>query len=80
MPQYHLHLHNAHIDASDEEGHDLPDLDAARARATAGIREFLGHEARTGKIDFRGQVDITDHKNQLLETVQFKDVLTIIGL
>lgn len=80
MPNYHLHLHNAHIDASDEEGHDLPDLDAARTKALAGIWDFLGHEAMNGKIDFRGQVDIADESGQVLETVHFKDAFTILGL
>lgn len=78
MPNYHLHLHNAHVDASDEEGHDLPDLKAARTKALAGIRDFIGHEAMTGKIDLRGQVDIADEAGEILETVHFKDAFTII--
>lgn len=80
MPNYHLHLHNAHVDASDEEGHDLPDLEAARAKALAGIRGFLGHEAMSGKLDFRGQVDIADEGGRVLEIVHFKEAFTIIGL
>jgi hypothetical protein len=80
MPNYHLHLHNAHVDASDEEGHDLPDLYAAKAKALDGIREFLGHEAMSGKLDFRGRVDIADEGGRVLETVHFKEAFTIIGL
>jgi hypothetical protein len=75
-----LHLHNAHIDANDEEGHCLPDLEAARECAMKGIRGFLGHEAMEGRLDIRGQIDITDEDGQLLETVRFRDALTIIGL
>ena len=80
MPNYHLHLHNAHVDASDEEGHDLPDLEAAKAKALDGIRDFLGHEAMSGKLDFRGQVDIADEGGRVLETIHFKEAFTIIGL
>ncbi|TPG42681.1 hypothetical protein EAH79_02065 [Sphingomonas koreensis] len=80
MPHYHLHLHNAHVDASDEEGHDLPDLKAARARAIDGIRAFIAHEARAGKLDFRGHIDITDHNGEILDTVTFREAFTIIGL
>ena len=80
MPVFHLHLHNAHVDASDEQGHDLPDLDAAKAEALAGIRDFLGHEAKTGTLDFRGQVDIADEAGPILETIASKDAFTFKGL
>ncbi len=80
MPIFHLHLHNCHIDASDEEGHDLPDLHTARERAMEGIRDFLGHEALNGKLDFRGQVDIATECGQILDTVRFAEAFTIVGL
>lgn len=80
MPHYHLHLHNAHVDAIDEEGHDLADLKAARACAIDGIRGFLAHEAMDGKLDFRGHIDITDANDQILETVRFVEAFTILGL
>jgi hypothetical protein len=60
MPTFHFHLHNVHVQASDREGIELADLDAARAQALEGIRNFLGHEAMTGTLDLRGQVDIAD--------------------
>ena len=78
MPIYHLHLHNAITVALDEEGHDLPDIEAAVAHAVAGIRGLLGHEAIRGKIDLRGQIDITDEHGAVLRTVQFKDAVEII--
>jgi hypothetical protein len=80
MPRYHLHLHDAHVDASDQEGHYLPSLEAARAKALDGIRELLGHEAMTGKLDFRGQIDVADEGGQVLETIYFKEAFEIIGL
>jgi hypothetical protein len=79
MPKYYLHLHNTHVDASDEEGHDFPNLEAAKAKATAGIQGFLGHEAMSGKLDFRGRVDILNESGEVVDTVHFKDALTIIG-
>ena len=80
MPNFHLHLHNAHVDASDEEGHELDDLAAAEAKAIQGIRGFLGNEALDGKIDFRGQVDIADDAGTVLKTVHFREAFTILGL
>ena len=80
MSRFHLHLHNAHVEASDEEGLDLPDLETARARAIAGIRDFIGHEAMKGELDFRGQVDITDETDAILATIRFVEAFTIRGL
>lgn len=80
MPHYYLHLHNAHVDAVDEEGHDLANPEAARARAIDGIRDFLAHEAMRGKLDFRGHIDVADENGLILETVMFKDAFNILGL
>ena len=78
MPHYHLNLHNAHVEASDEEGHDLVDLAAARAMAVSGIRDFLGHEVMSGKMDLRGQIDIVDDGGVILLTVRFEEAVEII--
>ncbi len=80
MPIYHLHLQNSHIEADDIEGHDLPDQEAAHAMALDGIRDFLGHEAMNGKLDFRGHVDIEDNDGAVLQTVRFVEAFEIKGL
>ena len=77
MPHYHLHLHNAHVDASDEEGMEFVDLSAARVKAIEGIRGFLGHEVMTGRMDLRGQVDIADDGGVVLLTVRFDEAVEI---
>lgn len=80
MPNYHLHLINTHVDADDTQGHDLPDLDAAHRLALAGIRDFLGHEAMNGLLDFRGHVQIEDDDGTVLRSIPFVDAFTIKGL
>lgn len=80
MPMYHLHLINAHIDADDSEGHNLPDLESAKAKAIEGIRGFLSHEVVGGKMDFRGHIDIEDDNGTILERVPFSDAIALIGL
>lgn len=80
MPRYHLHLRDAHLDANDKEGHDLADLEAAKAKALAGIRDMISHEAMSGNLDFRGHVYITNENNEVLAKVSFKEAFTIIGL
>lgn len=80
MPHHYLHLHNTHVDATDEEGQELPDLKAARAVAIDGIRDFLAQEAKGGELDFRGRIDIADETGQILKAVTFKEAFTILGL
>ena len=77
MPNFHLHLHNVHVDASDEEGMEFADLAVAKAKALEGIRGFLGNEVMTGKMDLRGHVDIADDDGVILMTVRFDEAVEI---
>jgi hypothetical protein len=80
MPTFHLHLINSLIEADDVQGHDLPDLNAAHSVALAGIRDFLGHEAMNGTLDFRGHIQIEDDSGAVLQTIPFVEAFTIKGL
>jgi len=79
MPHFHLNLRNATVDASDEEGVTVANLDEARDRAIAGIRGFLSHELAIGVLDLRGQIDITDDSGASVMTVPFSDAVTVVG-
>ena len=77
MPRYYFHLLND-IDAPDEDGVELPDLEAALkyARRNAlftaaeSIKEH-GHLVRSHRID------IEDAQGTVLGTVRFEDVIAI---
>jgi hypothetical protein len=79
MPHYHLHLHNAHVDASDEQGHELENLTAAREMALHGIRDFLAHEVMQGRLDLRGQVDVANDSGHILASVTFVEAVAVIS-
>ena len=77
MPLYFFHLHND-IDVSDNEGQELPDLEAARAYATKQVRALIGESARTnGRIILNHRLDIEDQAHNIVATVRYADVLTI---
>jgi hypothetical protein len=79
MPRFYFHLRND-IDASDEEGVELPDLDAAREKARADARFSLGQTAiDEGKINFEHRIDIADEDGRILDTVWFRDVVKVEG-
>lgn len=80
MPRYFLHLHNRLSPVLDEEGQDLPDLEAARSEAIHNIRGLLSAELKEGAIDFGGRIEIYDERGMLVDTVPFAQAVEVLGL
>ncbi len=79
MPRYFLHLRDD-LDVPDEEGFELPDLDAARTKARENALFSLAQTAKDeAKINFRHRIDIEDEQGGILDTVWFRDVVTVEG-
>jgi hypothetical protein len=77
MPRYHLHIYNRAGVSRDEEGLELPDLEAARESATEGIRSILSEEVRGGRFDLEGRVEIADGAGTVLEIVRFPEAVEV---
>jgi uncharacterized protein DUF6894 len=79
MPRYYLHLRDD-MDVPDDEGVDLPDLEAARVKAAGNARFTLARTAMDeGKINFTHRIDIEDEQGRTLDTVWFRDVVRVEG-
>jgi hypothetical protein len=78
MPRYYLNVHNELGETRDEEGHELPDLDAARKEAILGVRSLLVEEAAKGRMDLRGWLDVTNATGEILLSVPFDKAIEII--
>jgi hypothetical protein len=77
MPRFFFHLHND-MDVADEEGEDLPDIEAARAFAMRQARALAADTARQrGEIDLRHRIDIEDEEHRLVGSVTFGDAVEI---
>ena len=76
MPRYFFNLYDD-IVAIDEEGSELPDLAAARAKAVASAREMSCAEVLKGRLNLKHRIEVTDEAGRLACTVHFADVLTI---
>lgn len=77
MPHYFFHLHDD-ANVPDEEGAELPHLDAAKDYTVRQARALIGEGARTnGKINLGHRIDIEDAEGKVVATVRFGDVLTI---
>jgi hypothetical protein len=77
VPRYFFHLRND-LDVPDLEGQELPDLGSARAQAVAyavdmAAASVLEHR----KVNLRHRIDVEDEAGQVLDTVNFGDVIAI---
>lgn len=77
MPRYYFHVDNGTGETRDEDGAELPDLEAARREALSGIRSILREELAGGSLDFAGRIRITDEMGRHLLDVPF---LTAVDL
>lgn len=77
MSRFYFHVVNGCGETRDEEGVELPDLEAARLQAVSGIRSILRDEVARGELDLRGKIRITDDRDQLLLDVPFRTAVVV---
>lgn len=78
MPRFFINVFND-IDVPDEEGHDCPDLAAAREQAVKGAREMMADHVRVGRpITLHHRMEVTDDAGTVLVTIPFREVITIV--
>ena len=78
MPNFYLHLLND-VDAPDEGGQELPDLDTARDHAIRMVRFEVAEAAkRDGRIVMSHRIDIEDKQRRVLATVRFSDAVSVL--
>jgi hypothetical protein len=79
VPRYYFHLHND-LDVTDDEGKELPDLEAAREWAACNAQMVMAQTLKDeGKINFKHTIDIEDEQGAVLATVRFKDSVQVEG-
>jgi hypothetical protein len=79
VPRFFFHLIND-VDAPDDEGKDLPDLEAAMQHARRHARIMAGESLKShGKIVLSHRIDVEDGTGNVLGTVTFGDVVSIEG-
>jgi hypothetical protein len=73
MPRFFFHMRDGDWLVEDPEGSELPDLEAARAKAADLARDYLAGRLGAGQaLDF-DCIEIWDGAGQILETVPFPD-------
>jgi hypothetical protein len=77
MPIFLFHVFNSVGTARDDEGSDLPDLNAAKDHALDSIRSIIAEEARTGRIDLNGHIEIADPAGETLGRVAYREAFDL---
>ena len=77
MPRFYFHLRND-LDVPDDEGKELPDMQAALEYARTNARlEAAETLKEQGKLTLSHRIDIEDERGNVLDTVRFADVVAI---
>ena len=78
MPRFFFHVFNHEI-TLDEEGTELPDLDAARAFAIESARSLVCESVKKGQLNLDHRIEIADESDARRMTVTFREAFTIEG-
>jgi hypothetical protein len=63
----------------DEEGVELPDLEAARSFALTGARSIASESILNGALNLNHCIEIADGQGQIVGKVEIRDAVTIEG-
>ena len=75
MPRFFFHVRDRHLTIFDNEGSELPDLDAALAEAAAATRAIVADGQRRGVVEPDRWLEIMDEAGAVLAEVRFRNFL-----
>jgi len=78
MPRYFFHVFNDVV-AIDEEGIELPDLDAAREQALDSARELVCESIHKGHLNLDHRIEVEDDAGNKLLILSYRDAFTVRG-
>jgi len=77
VPRFYFHLYND-VEVPDDEGLELPDLEAARAHAVRCARVTFAEVAKDeGRVVLHHRIDIENEERSVLATVHFRDAVKV---
>lgn len=76
MPRYFFDVYDDVV-APDDEGQELPNLDAARLKALEGARELIIEQVRHGYMARSHWIDVRDEHGEHVLTVRFGDAVDV---
>jgi len=68
MPIFYFHVCNGTGFVEDEDGQELPGMEAARALALVSARDIMAADVRAGELDLASFIEVEDENRQWLFT------------
>ena len=78
MPRYFFHLYDD-MAVVDEEGVELPDVEAARGKALHDARAMACAEVLEGRLNLSHRIEVADEAGSVLLTLEFGDTVEVEG-
>ena len=75
MPCFYFHMHDGLERIEDEEGSELPDIEAARAEALESARQLWAAAILSGRNLSRHRFEIADEQGNVVHLVRFVEAL-----
>ena len=75
VARYHFNIRNGDGFTADDEGMDLSSDEAAREHAIEGARSLISAEILEGRLDLKGQIEVTDDRKEPVMTVRYVDAI-----
>ena|SRR5579871_1008278 len=79
MARYYFHVREGHELSKDNEGQELPDVEAARCEAINLSREMIGEKLLHGGPLNGRSIEIADETGCIVETVNSREALVSQG-
>jgi hypothetical protein len=73
--RYFFHIRDGDRLVRDEEGTDLPNMDAARAEARASARDLMMEDLKSLRKKEKRWLEIANENGRVIETISIRDVL-----
>jgi hypothetical protein len=77
MPTFYFHVCDGHRFDEAEEGHELPDVEAARREAIKSLRDLIAGDVCRGEANLGMFVEVEDATGQFLFTVSLEDAVQV---
>jgi hypothetical protein len=77
MTRYHINVFDD-VEVIDEEGVELPDLAAAKARGIRGGRAMMADHVKAGRpLRLFHRIEIVDEGGKVLTVIPFRELITL---
>jgi len=77
MPRYFFHVCNGNGFVEDEEGQELPDLEAARKIAIKSARDIMAADVQRGMLDLSSFIEVEDEDKKLVCSLGFEEAVDL---